>query len=104
MSVATVGLSGGATVRGSGGRPPPPLAGFTVIRTSALEDRCPSLALRRRTYWPSVENVAVVDATFAFVNVTVPGPLTLLQAMVRVEPGGSPSSVAVPLSIAVFGS
>src|SRR5262249_54360454 len=37
-------------------------------------------------------------------KVTVPGPLTLLQATVRWLPAGNPSSVAVPFNVAVFGS
>ena len=51
-----------------------------------------------------MENVAVVDAAFGFAKVAVPGPLTVLQATVRVEPGGSPSSVTVPLRVAAAGS
>ena len=38
-----------------------------------------------------------------FVNVTVPGPLNLLHATVRM-PVGRPSSVAVPASVAVDGN
>ena|SRR5437016_641755 len=104
MSVATVGFTAGATVAGSGGNPSPPLAGFTVTLTSALDERAPSDAVRRKTYWPLVENVAVVDAVLGFAKVTVPGPLTVLHAIVTVEPDGRPSSLTVPLSVAAFGS
>ena len=46
-------------------------------------------------------NVAVVWADDALAKVTVPGPLTLDQVMVRL-PGelGSPSSVALPFRVA----
>ena len=40
-------------------------------------------------------NVAVVAAAAGLAKVTVPGPLTLVQATVRLEPVGKPSSVAV---------
>jgi hypothetical protein len=41
---------------------------------------------------------------FEFPNVTVPGPLTILHVVVNAPGGfGSPSSVAVPFSAAVFG-
>ena len=102
MSVAIAGFSGGATVPGSGGRPP--AAGFTVTVTSSLDEIWLSFAVRRKTYWPLVENVAVVDATLGSAKVTVPGPLTAVHAIVRVAPGGRPSSVTVPLSVAAAGS
>ena len=46
---------------------------------------------------PSAEKVAVVASRLALPNVTVPGPLTVLQFVVSVALG-SPSSVAVPVS------
>ena len=48
-----------------------------------------------------MENVAVVESAAALPNVTVPGPLTLLQVVVTPVPG-TPSSVAVPASEAVL--
>jgi hypothetical protein len=54
---------------------------------------------------PATEKLADVLKAFAFPNVTVPGPLTLLHVVVSVAGGaGSPSSVAVPLSDALAGS
>ncbi len=49
--------------------------------------------------------MAVVAFALAFPNVTVPGPLTLDQVVVTVAGGfGRPSSVTVPLRLAVAGS
>src|SRR5438132_1370758 len=73
--------------------------GLTTIVTSAVEDSAVSLAVRRKTYVPAVENVAVVLSALAFANVTVPGPLNLDQ-VVRRMPFGKPSSVAVPERLA----
>src|SRR6185436_15384047 len=65
---------------------------------------CPSLAVRRRTYDPAAEKLAVVLSVAALPKVTVPGPLTLLQVKVSAAGGlGSPSSEAVPARLAVFG-
>src|ERR1051325_1699592 len=64
---------------------------ITVIR-SLLESRL-SLPVSISTYDPAVSNVAVVCGAFAFANVTVPGPLTLLHVVTSV-PEGSPSSTA----------
>ena len=62
------------------------MAGFTVTLRSALDESSPSLAVRRSTYSPAREKAAVVCAALAFAKVTEPGPLTLLQATVRIEP------------------
>ena len=52
---------------------------------------------------PAVK-VAVVLAAFASPNVTLPLPLTLLHVKVNAPGGfGSPSSVAEPLKVAMFG-
>ena len=47
------------------------------------------VAVNVSTYVPGVENVAVVDAAFALANVTVPGPLVLVQITVAVLPVGT---------------
>ena len=57
--------------------------GTTVTVASSLDERSPSLALNLTTYVPSMLNEAVVTAVFGLLNVTVPGPLTLLQVIVR---------------------
>ena len=62
-----------------------------------------SLAVSRSTYTPFVEKLARVFAVAAFVNVTVPGPLTFVHEMFS-TPDGKPSSVAVPASVAAEGS
>jgi hypothetical protein len=71
-----------------------------VTVTSSFALRAESLALSRKTYVPAAPNDAVVEVALALANVTVPGPLILLQVEVSVEPCGKPSSVAVPLSVA----
>src|SRR5438093_9148249 len=76
--------------------------GLTVIVTSDVEDSAVSLAVSRNTYVPDVENVASVLRAFAFVNVTVPGPLNFDQVVCSV-PFGKPSSVAVPERFAPAG-
>ncbi len=53
---------------------------------------------------PATENVALVLALVGAVNVVVPGPLTCDHTTVSVLPAGSPSSPAVPASVAAFGS
>jgi hypothetical protein len=57
-----------------------------VTVTSSLALRAESLALSRKTYVPGAPNDAVVEAAAALANVTVPGPLILLQVEVRVDP------------------
>src|SRR5207247_7612806 len=53
-----------------------------------------------RTYVPAAENVAVVAAEVGLANVTAPGPLDLLQVIVR----ALSMSTAVPASVAAAGS
>src|SRR5450631_3902256 len=60
-----------------------------------------SVAVRLSTYAPAAEKVAVVASTFAFPNVTVPGPLTLAHSTLAMVPS---LSVAEPESDAVAGS
>jgi hypothetical protein len=79
-------------------------AGFAMIVTSEKADSAVSLAVNRKTYVPDAENVAVVASAFAFPNVTVPGPLNLLQVVVTLLPTGNPSSVAVPDKLAPAGN
>jgi hypothetical protein len=47
---------------------------FTVV--SLLADTTPSLAVKRSTYTPAIEKVAVVLVELGFPKVTLPGPLT----------------------------
>src|SRR5262249_36955950 len=61
-----------------------------------------SLAVKRNTYVPDVENVAVVVSALGLPNVTVLGPLTFDHVVCRV-PLGNPSSDAVPERFAVAG-
>src|SRR2546426_1032902 len=75
------------------------------MMTSLVDARALSLAVSRRVYTPAAEKVAVVLSALEALNVTVPGPLTLLHMMVSAPGGlGSPSSVAVPVRLAAFGS
>ncbi len=47
----------------------------------------------------------MVTAAFGLPNVTVPGPLTIVQAVVNAAGGlGRPSSLTVPLKLAEAGS
>jgi hypothetical protein len=80
------------------------LAGFTVIVTSDVLDNALSEAVRRTTYEPATERLAVVLSAFAFPKVTVAGPLTFDHVVVRVLPVGNPSSLAVPARLAAAGS
>ena len=75
----------------------------TVIVTLEPDDNTPSLAVKRNTYVPTTENVAVVRNELGLPNLTVPGPLTKLQVAVSL-PRGSPSSVAVPDRFAEAGN
>ena len=70
---------------------------LTMIVTSSLADKAPSLAVNRSTYVPAAEKLAVVLRALTLPKVTVPGPLTLDQVWVRVLPVGNPSSATVPL-------
>ena len=76
---------------------------ITVTVVVSLGLNAESLALRLKTYVPATLKDAVVEAALGFPKVTVPGPLTLIQLEVNVEPWGRPSSVAVPLSVAEAG-
>jgi hypothetical protein len=58
----------------------------------------PSLAFKLRTYIPGALNAAVVFVAAGFANVTVPGPLALLQVIVNV-PFVKPMSVATPFNV-----
>src|SRR5436190_864254 len=70
---------------------------------SSLVESVPSLAVSRSTYVPAALKVALVLDSPAFPNVTVPGPLNFVHAVVRVLPVGRPSSLAVPVRLAVAG-
>ena len=77
---------------------------FTFTTTSSLDERALSDAVSRRRKLPVLANRAVVLSALALAKVTVPGPLTFLQVVVRAPGGfGSPSSEAVPASGAPFG-
>jgi hypothetical protein len=77
---------------------------LTVIVTVALLVSAESDAVNCSTYDPETEKLAVVLSKFGFPNVTVPGPLNFDHVFVNVLPVGNPSSVAVPLRVAVAGS
>lgn len=79
------------------------MAALLVIVTSLVADIRLSLAVSRNVYVPATENVAVALSDDVLLNVTVPGPLTLLQLFVK-APDGSPSSVEVPARIAADGN
>ncbi len=59
----------------------------TVISTVALADTKPSVAVSFKTYVPAIEKLADVVGLVASTKVTEPGPLTLVQSPVGVEPG-----------------
>jgi len=67
-------------------------AAFIVMVTLELEVKPTAVAVNVSTYEPGVENVAIVDAAFALANVTVPGPLVLVQITVAVLPVGTPAT------------
>jgi hypothetical protein len=78
---------------------------FTVIVTSSLLLSKLSFAVRRNTYVPLCEKVAVVSTAFALPNVTLPSPLTMVQVVVTLAGGfGSRSSVTVPSKFAEAGN
>jgi hypothetical protein len=54
-------------------------AGLTLTTSESLPDRALSLAVSRKLSAPAAEKVAVVLAAAGSANVTVPGPLTLLD-------------------------
>ena len=70
-----------------------------MIVTSSLALSWPSPAVRRSTYVPAVVKDAPESAAFELVNVTLPGPLTVVQLADTLLPAGKPSSVTVPLSL-----
>jgi hypothetical protein len=75
-----------------------------MIVTSSLPDRALSLAVSLSTYAPAAEKETVVLTELALPNVTVPGPLTILQVVVTAPGGfGNPSSLTVPLKLAFDG-
>jgi hypothetical protein len=76
-------------------------AAFTVMVTLELEVKPTAVAVNVSTYVPGVENVVVVDAAFALANVTVPGPLVLVQITVAALPVGTP--VTEPDTVAEAG-
>ena len=53
---------------------------------------------------PARSKATVVTTLAGFVNVAVPGPFTIDQAVVNVPPAGKPSSFAVPANVANAGS
>ena len=71
--------------------------GATTTVTSSAPERPPSIAKRRNTYVPVALNVAVFVKALAGLNVTVPGPLTLVHDAVK-RGFNCPSSAAVPVS------
>src|SRR5215216_626109 len=78
--------------------------GLTSTLTSSLVVNSESLAVRRRTYVPAVLKDAIDAARLTGLKPACPGPLTTLHNTESVLPAGSPSSVAVPLSVAVPGN
>src|SRR6059036_313050 len=62
--------------------PLPVGAGFAVMVASSLPVRALSETVNRTTYTPLALNVAVVLSALGLLNVTVPGPLTLLHVLV----------------------
>src|SRR5439155_21196995 len=76
---------------------------FTITVTSVVAASAPSVAVKRSTWIPAVENIAVVVSALGFPNVTGPDPLTWLQVTVSVLPSGRPSSVTVPEKFAAAG-
>lgn len=74
------------------------------MMTSSDLESSPSLAVSRSAYVPAIEKFAEELSAVALLNVTVPGPLTLLHDLVSVLPVGRPSSVADPASVTPFGN
>ena len=92
------------TWRRTGARPARRLASTHFTCTSSLAISDPSVAVSRSTYVPAASKLAVVPTLAGLSNVTVPGPDTFVQLSV-IAPGGlgNPSSLAVPLRLAVAG-
>jgi hypothetical protein len=57
------------------------------------------VAVKRNTYAPGVENVALLVVFEAAANVTLPGPLTFVHDTVGLADCGSPSSCMSPLRV-----
>ena len=76
---------------------------MTVMVTVLVLFSALSEALSCNKYVPAVVKLAVVLKALTLPNVTAPGPLDIDQGVVSV-PEGKPSSVAVPLNVAVDGS
>src|SRR3989442_939322 len=71
-------------------------AEFTVAVISLVLDTAPSVAVRRKTYVPAAEKLAVVVREAGLPKLTVPGPLILLHETARVLPL---DEAAVPESV-----
>src|SRR5450432_1724997 len=80
-----------------------PETGATVTKRREWPVSSPSDAASCRTYSPNAEKLACVASAAGLVKVTGPGPETVVQANVSVEPKGKPSSLAVPASAAALG-
>src|SRR5207249_9146321 len=75
---------------------------LTVMTTLSLPERAPSLTVSLSVYTPPAEKVTAVLVAVGSSNVTVPGPLALLQVYVNAPGGfGIPSSVAEPFKSAL---
>src|SRR3990167_9270860 len=75
------------------------LVTLTVISSLALNAlNAPSEALKRRTYVPSRPMLTLVTALFELLKVTIPGPLILLQLILKLEVGRS-SSLTIPCNV-----
>ena len=77
---------------------------MTVICTSSIELSAPSPAVNRSTNTPATLKLAVVLNALTLPKVVVPGPLNCVHVVVKVGGTGRPSSLAVPLRLAVAGS
>src|SRR2546422_10007496 len=75
----------------------------TLMVTVSVPLSAPSFAVSISTYVPGAEKLAVVFSSSGCANVTIPGPLTWLHAVLTSMPG-NPSSVYVPVSTACAGS
>jgi hypothetical protein len=65
-------------------------------RVMAVYDGRTGVAQQYRAGESKIKEGAVVTVTLGLPNVTVPGPLTLLQLVVTVLPAGRPSSLTPP--------
>jgi len=77
---------------------------FAMMAISSEAVNTESLPVSLRTYAPATLKAAVVEAEAALPNVTVPGPLTLLEAAVTGPPMGNPSSLTEPVRVALDGN